>query len=183
MNIAYSAHCQTCKVAGKESRLHRDLSAPETIFCTQGHKFSGPEIEDYLTAAPGEGTRVGNSPVAEEEFVPMPQVPAPAVEQLQRELQEAVERTSPFELSPPPSAPEPGKHGEATALSVLHHEEEAARKMAVRAPWRLRRLPRLPPPWQSRSLPCDRRRQPLWTHTSRESPSDSFPEGLWRLPW
>src|SRR5208337_427184 len=99
MNIAYSALCATCKAAGKESRLHRDLSAPETIFCNERHKFSGPDIEDYLTAEPD--AQVVPTTKAEQEFVPPP--PPPAVEQLQMELQDAVERTN-VELSPPPPA-------------------------------------------------------------------------------
>lgn len=130
MKIPYTACCQKCKEGGKENRLQRDLSEPEVLFCAEGHKFSGPEIEEYLDSnvapavpAPDFGFPGQQAP----EIVPMPSIPAPAVEQLERELQEAVERTSPFELSPPPSAPRPGA---ATELSVLHHEEETAAKMS-----------------------------------------------------
>lgn len=81
MVIPYAAPCGTCKEQGKDSRLQRDLSEPGVIFCVAGHKFEGPDIEEYLDA------------FSVEEKAPLPQaVPAAVVE---KSFDRALEMTPP----------------------------------------------------------------------------------------
>lgn len=119
MNITYNALCATCKGEGKDSRLHRNLNEPETVFCKEGHKFSGPEIEDYLTSQP-DIPIIPKSKPAEESFE-APPLP-PQVKEIQENMQKAFDES--FSMAPPPQVDPPA--GSRTAASVLAQREEAA---------------------------------------------------------
>jgi len=122
MKITYTAMCPTCKESNKESRLHRDLSEPEKISCAEGHSFSGPTIEDYITVQE-------DAPVKKQEpFLQMPSVPKETIEDMERGFERAAERSGEvppglLEMTPPP--------GSATAKAVVAVEEEALSKMSV----------------------------------------------------
>lgn len=119
MNITYNALCASCKSEGKESRLHRNLSDPDTIFCKEGHKFSGPEIEEYLTSQPDVPV-IPKSPKPAEEFVEPPPLP-PEVKEIQETMQKAFDES--FAMAPPPQADPVA--GSRTAASVIAMREQA----------------------------------------------------------
>jgi hypothetical protein len=131
MKITYSALCASCKIAGKEIRLHRDLNDPEVVSCSEGHKFTGPEIEEYLTAEPDVQVVPESKPA--EKFIEPPPLPK-EVGEIQESMQKAFDKS--FEMAPPPVMEAP--KGSATAKAIEDVREEAARKMqaqpATKAP-------------------------------------------------
>ena len=135
MKITYSAMCPDCKLAGKETRLYRDLTEPEKVACAEGHSFQGPEIEDWLTS------QEDAAPAKKEEpkVVKMPSVPKETTEELESDFGRAADRADEIppgllQMAPPPNvtealveaartSPEPAK-----ATAVMDEPVSAVRK-------------------------------------------------------
>jgi hypothetical protein len=111
MKIPYAVTCPSCKKEGKGHKLHRDLSNVEEVFCEAGHKFKGPEIEEYLTSTE-EVVQVASAPVDSVELVE----PA-VVKALAKEIDAAAKRVQAvvgpplLKMDPPPP--------DLTAMSAL----------------------------------------------------------------
>lgn len=101
MQIDYAVQCPDCKKATppKESRLHRNYSDVTVVFCSEGHKYTGAEIETYLES--------GDSPkieVKKEEPLlfapPLPKETTEIVEELETSMKKSFEMT-PLPVIPP----------------------------------------------------------------------------------